>query len=410
MPDTPTAPSFPTDFLVGASTAAHQVEGGNVNSTWWTYEHTPGTPLKEPSGDAADSYHRWEDDLDIVADLGLDAYRFSIEWARVEPEPGLISQATLLHYGRMIDGCRRRGIEPIVTLHHFTEPRWFGRAGGWTATGAVDRFAAYVTALRPILEPVRWVVTINEPNMVAIMTRVARWLGAAAAQDGGRAADAPTDDPGGPLPVPDPATRDALTAAHRMASDVLHDNHPEMRVGWSIANQVVQSVPGGEAAADAYRESREDLYLRVSRDDDFVGVQTYTRVVFGPDGPVRDDPQDERTLMGWEYYPEALGDAVRHTRAIVGERPILVTENGIATADDDRRIAYTAAALDGLQAAIADGADVRGYLHWSLLDNYEWGSYQPTFGLVSWDPDTFERTPKPSAHWLGAMARRRTSS
>ncbi|HKE76604.1 MAG TPA: family 1 glycosylhydrolase [Acidimicrobiales bacterium] len=407
MPDTPIPPVFPPDFLVGASTAAHQVEGGNVNSTWWAYEHAPGTPLKEPSGDAADSYHRWEEDLDLVADLGLDAYRFSIEWARVEPEPGLISRAALQHYGRMIDGCRHRGIEPVVTLHHFTEPRWFGNAGGWVAAGAATRFAAYVAALRPILEPVRWAVTINEPNMVAIMARIVRLFATPTRRDGASDSDASPHDPGRPLPIPEPATRDALTAAHRAARDVLHDNHPGMRVGWSVANQVIQSVPGGEAAADAYRDSREDVYLRVSRDDDFVGVQAYTRTVLGPDGPVRDDPEDGRTLMGWEYYPEALAEAVRHTRAIVGEVPILVTENGIATAADDRRIAYTAAALDGLQAAIADGADVRGYLHWSLLDNYEWGSYRPTFGLVAWDPETFDRTPKPSARWLGEIARRR---
>lgn len=389
---------FPPGFLIGASTAAHQVEGGNVNSTWWGFEHAEGSPVAEPSGDAADSYHRWRDDLDVLAEVGLGAYRFSVEWARVEPEPGMVSKAALQHYRRIVDGLLERGIEPVVTLHHFTEPRWFGRAGGWAdADGAVDRFAAYVEAVRPVLEGVRWAVTINEPNMVAIMAAVVR---------GVAGKDVATDDLG-PLPLPDEVTTRVLVDAHRAARDVLARHHDGMRVGWSIANQVVQSVPGGEDAADRYRETREDVYLRVAADDDLVGVQSYSRTVFGPDGVVRDDPEETHTLTGWEYYPATLGEAVRHTRAIVGDDvPILVTENGIATADDERRIAYTAEALEGLRAAMDEGADVRGYLHWSLLDNYEWGSYRPTFGLVGWDPNTFDRHAKPSARWLGDLARR----
>ena len=164
--------AFPADFLIGASTAAHQIEGGNVNSSWWMFEHRAGTPIKEPSGDAADSYHRWPDDLDIMAEVGLDAYRFSIEWARVEPARGEISRAALQHYARMIEGCRQRGIEPVVTLHHFTEPRWLSEEGGWTAPDATDRFVGYVEALVPILESVRWIVTINEPNIAAIQARM----------------------------------------------------------------------------------------------------------------------------------------------------------------------------------------------------------------------------------------------
>ena len=133
-----------------------------------------------------------------------------------------------------------------------------------------------------------------------------------------------------------------------------------------------------------------------------VGVQLHVaqqfslRTVIGPDGPV-DHPVDvERTLTGWEYYPPALGHALRHTRDVTGGVPMLVSENGIATADDARRVDYTAGALAGLAAAVADGCDVRGYLHWSLLDNYEWGSYRPTFGLIGVDRETFARTPKPS--------------
>jgi beta-glucosidase len=389
---------FSAGFLIGASTAAHQIEGNNVNSTWWSLEHRPDTPIREPSGDAADSLHRWPDDLDLVQALGYDAYRFSIEWARVEPAPGQFSRAMIQHYGRIIDGAIARGVVPVVTLHHFTEPQWFAKAGGWRGEGAATLFVRYVAALAPILQPVPWIVTINEPNMVASTVGAVRRA---------RIAD---DIPRAPLAPPDPVVTAGLTAAHHAARAQLRTSVPAAKVGWSVANQVVQAVPGGEEHAERYRERIEDQFLRESRDDDFVGVQTYTRNVFGPNGPVRDDPEEARTQMGWEYYPDTVGHAARHTRDVVGPVPIMVTENGIATGDDARRIDYTRGALQSLQRAMADGIDVRGYLHWSLLDNYEWGSYRPTFGLIGWDPETFDRRPKPSAHWLGTVARTRRLS
>jgi beta-glucosidase len=399
-PPDPTTHRFPAGFLLGASTAAHQIEGGNVNSDWWAMEHAPATTLDEPSGDAADSYHRWADDLDLVASIGLNAYRFSIEWARIEPAPGRFSQAALAHYRRLVQGCLDRGIEPVVTLHHFTLPRWFARAGGWTASDAVERFVGYVREAAAILDGVRRVATVNEPNMVAIMARVRLLL---------RGDDDPSsaahDVATAPLPAPHLATRDALIDAHRAATAALHDLRPDLLVGWTVANQAIGAAPGGEAAAAAFVESVEDPFLRAAAGDDWIGVQAYTRNRFGPDGFLREDPEDTRTLTGWEYWPDAVGEAVRHTAEVVPGVPIVVTENGIATDDDTRRIAYTDGALTALAEAMADGIDVRGYLHWSLLDNYEWGSYHATFGLVGWDPATFERTPKPSARWLGGIAR-----
>jgi beta-glucosidase len=389
---------FPAGFLFGASTAAHQIEGGNVNSNWWAYEHAAGTHVAAPSGDAADSFHRWPDDLDLVASLGFNAYRFSIEWARIEPEPGEFSRAALAHYRRMIDGCLARGVEPIVTLHHFTDPRWFARAGGWRADDAADRFAAYVRRAATILDGVTWVCTINEPNILTVQGRLF------AAGDADAAAEAERDVPTAPLPAPHRATERGVIAGHHAARAVLREERPGVQVGWTIASQVVSALPGGEAAADAFRDQIEDVYLRESVDDDWVGVQSYTRNRFGPDGFVRDDPVETHTLTGWEYWPDAVGDAVRHTADVLPHVPILITENGIATAEDDRRIAYTDGALRALRAAMDDGVDVRGYLHWSLLDNYEWGSFEPTFGLIAWNPETFDRTPQPSATWLGQIA------
>ncbi|MEQ6899448.1 family 1 glycosylhydrolase [Microbacterium sp. KR10-403] len=386
---------LPDSFLVGASTAAHQIEGDNTTSDWWMFEQTRPERL-QPSGRACDSLHRWEEDMDLVAAAGLNAYRFSVEWARIEPEPGAFSPAAIDHYRRMVAGAHERGIEPIVTLHHFTNPLWFQVGGGWLRDDATDLFGRYLEKVAPVLdEGVRTAVSINEPNMIAVMHRVISGE-----------VDL-TKGLGGGMPLPDPAVTDALIRVHDAAHEQLRAQHPDLAVGWSVANQNVQSVPGGEEAAAACSEAIEDVFLRAAIGDDFIAVQSYSRVVYGPDGIVEPAPEVPRTSNGWEYRPEALGEAVRHTAAIVPGVPILVTENGISTRDDAQRIAYTTGALRSLRACMDDGIDVRSYLHWSLLDNYEWGQWEPTFGLVAVDRDTFVRTPKPSLEWLGAVARSR---
>ncbi|MEU4449302.1 family 1 glycosylhydrolase [Actinosynnema sp. NPDC050801] len=383
--------TFPDGFLWGAATAAHQVEGNNTSSDLWAVENAPDPIMPERSGDACDSYHRWREDLDIVRDLGLNSYRFSIEWARVEPAPGHTSRAQLAHYRRMIEGCAERGLTPVVTLHHFTAPAWFRAAGGWTAEGGVSRFRDYVRSVLPILDGVEWVCTINEPNMLAMISAMLK--------RGER-----HENVAGAMPAPDQDVADALIGAHRAAREEL-TALPGVRSGWTVANQNFQAAAGAEESTAQWSHSREDQFLDVAKDDDFVGVQAYTRVVIGPDGP-QDPDGTRRTLTGWEFYPEALEGAVRHTARRVGPTvPVLVTENGIATADDAERVEYTRTALTGLARAMADGVDVRGYLHWSLLDNYEWGSWTPTFGLVSVDRETFTRTIKPSARWYGEVAR-----
>jgi len=140
----PTTTSFPDGFLWGTATAAHQVEGGNWNNDWWAWEHAPGTPCPDPSGDACDHWHRYDDDIALVADLGFNAYRFSLEWSRIEPEEGEFSLVALDHYKRMCESCLERGVEPVVTFHHFTSPRWVAAAGGWAVADTADRFARFV--------------------------------------------------------------------------------------------------------------------------------------------------------------------------------------------------------------------------------------------------------------------------
>lgn len=388
---------FPDGFLIGAATSAHQTEGNNTTSDWWAMEQAKPEVL-QPSGRAVDSFHRWSDDMDLLAAAGLQAYRFSIEWARIEPEPGEFDAAAVDHYRRMVDGARERGIEPIVTLHHFTSPVWFAFSGGWLRPDAQQLFGRYLERIAPVLdEGVRTAVTINEPNMVAIMHRV---ISGEVALDTGL---------GGGMPLPHEGVRDSLIGVHAAAVTQLRAQHPGLSVGWTVANQTVQAIDGGERMAAELSEAFDDVWLRAAAEDDFIGVQSYSRMLAGPDGRVEPDPDAPRTSIGWEYYPDAVGHAIRNTAVQAPGVPILVTENGISTRDDEQRIAYTTGALRAVAACLADGIDVRGYLHWSLLDNFEWGHWEPTFGLIAVDRDSgsFERTPKPSLEWLGEIARTR---
>ncbi len=386
--------TFPDGFLWGAATAAHQIEGGNVGSDWWAKEHAPGTDISEPSGDACDSYHRYGEDMTLLAEAGLNAYRFSVEWARIEPEEGMFSRAALDHYRRMVDTAVELGLEPVVTLHHFTVPQWFDRAGAWRRPDAVDRFSRFVDALAPVLkDDVSWVTTINEPNIAAMLARH---------RDGDAELQA------GTMPAPDAEVSDVLVAAHKAAVDRMRGLG--IKAGWPIATQAFQAVDGGEEALEAYSWPRERFFLDAAKGDDFIGVQAYTRTKVTPEGPLLPPEGAETTLTGWEYYPPALGEGVALAWELTDHLPVMVTENGMATADDARRIDYTRGALQSLAAQQDAGVDLVGYLHWSALDNYEWGSYAPTFGLIAVDRETFVRTPKPSLAWLGEVARTQGAS
>jgi len=224
--------TFPDGFLWGAATAAHQIEGNNVNSNWWVHENEPGTTIVEPSGDAADSYHRYREDVKILADLGLNSYRFSIEWARIEPERGLVSRASIDHYRRMVDTCLEFGVEPIVTLMHFTVPRWFETDGFWKAADAPELFARYTELALPVVSSgVKYVCTINEPNIAAMLA-------------GGE--DASNLVAYG-LPKPDLAVADALLESHKRSREVL-SQVSGLKTGWTVATQAFEAaVPSNRA-------------------------------------------------------------------------------------------------------------------------------------------------------------------
>ncbi|MEU1229416.1 family 1 glycosylhydrolase [Streptomyces sp. NPDC005828] len=391
------------DFLWGAATSPHQIEGNNINSDWWAMENAPGSPLPERSGDAVDSYHRYPEDMRLIADAGLNAYRFGFEWARIEPADGEFSRAGLDHYRRMVDTALDLGLTPVVTLQHFTLPRWFAESGGWLAPDAADRFARYIEFVAPALRDVGWVCTINEPNMLGVFASVREAAMAALAADTGQAAT----ELGGLMADirPDAAVAEALATVHRRAVEVVRGT-TGAKAGWTVAQQSFEPTPGNEEVFRRVHRDWEGFYLEAARDDDFVGVQAYTSQPVDANGPVPHPEHPGNTITGWAYRPDALGISLRRAWEEAGGVPLLVTENGIATADDSRRIAYTGEALRHLQDAVDEGIDVRGYLHWSALDNYEWGRYAPTFGLIAVDRETFVRTPKPSLAWLGACARR----
>lgn len=393
-----------TQFLWGASTSPHQVEGNNLNSDWWAQEQA-FPQLFERSGDALDSYHRYAEDMTLLADAGLNAYRFGIEWARIEPVEGQIARAELAHYRRMIDATLAKGLTPVVTLQHFTVPAWFKQAGGWLAPEAIDRFRSFVEASTEILAEVPYIITINEPNVLALMAlREPMMAGIADGTFDFEAAAREDHSEALARTVPDPEISDRLIEAHLAAREILRAMVTG-KIGWSVAGQAFQSTPGNEDRFTEIKYAWEDKFLEASRDDNFVGVQSYTSQLVDAVGIVPHPKDSRNTLTGWAYRPDALGIALRNAAEVTGGVPALITENGIATTDDKRRIAYTAAALEGVVDAIADGIDVRGYLHWSALDNYEWGDWNATFGLIAVDRVTFERHPKPSLAWLGRVAR-----
>jgi beta-glucosidase len=404
--------NFPTGFLWGASTAPHQIEGNNVNSDWWAQEQV--TPGMELSGDAVDSYHRWREDIALLAEAGLDSYRFGIEWARIEPLPGRFSRAELAHYRRMIEFCLELGVAPVITLQHFTTPLWFAKDGSWSAPDASEKFVRFVTEATTILDGVEWVATMNEPNMqAAIMTAMKRMSEQAGGQwqsptvEAEYASDEEREQAARNnfLAYADPAIGRTFVDIHHAAREIVRAR-TGAKVGWTIAAGALTAAPGGEAKLQEIRYGKEDIFWEGSRGDDFAGVQAYSSQEVDANGLVPHPKLPDNTLVGTTFRPDSLAMAVRHAWDVTEGVPILVTENGIATADDTERIRYTDAALRGLEETVAEGIDVRGYLHWSLLDNFEWGHWEPTFGLIAVDRETFTRTPKPSLAWLGDVARR----
>jgi beta-glucosidase len=381
---------FPPGFVWGTSTAAHQTEGGNWNNDWWEFEHRSDTNCRDVSGDAVDHFHRYPDDIRMLRELGFGAYRFSLEWSRIEPEDNEWSRAALDHYRRMLACCLEHDVMPVVTFHHFTTPRWLASRGGWAEPAIVDHFARFCEhAVDALGDLIAMGCTINEPNVVSVLGYIS-----------------------GEFP---PGLRDFaafakvnenMIAAHRKSYDVIKAGPGDFPLGLTLSMSDWWAPDGAEDRLERTRYGHEGQFCEAARGDDYFGVQAYTRVRLDEQGmPTGPEPGIELLDMGYEYWPQGLEISVRYA-AETAQVPLYVTENGIGTTDDAQRIRYTTDALEGVGRCLADGLDVRGYFHWSLMDNFEWAQgYLPQFGLVAVDRETQRRTPKPSADWLGRVAR-----
>lgn len=410
---------FPKDFRWGAATAAHQVEGNNLNADYWLLENVEPTAFKERSGDTCDSYHRYEEDIALLAGLGFNSYRFSLEWARIEPTRGQFSSAELDYYKRVIECCFKHHIDPAVTFMHATTPRWFAMAGGWLNPEAPALFARFCsTAAKALAKDMKFAFTINEPQVektfrsidaagssyFAKHDELERAAHAAAARASGseRFVSMSYPDIDGMTPQ--------LLAGHAQGFAAIKAENSSLPV--SVTLNIIDFQPGTEESP--YLEVRQRAYCEwlecVRRAGDFVGVQIYRQIPVPGKGKPLPKPEDMPFTEGEDMMsklarPEALRNGVDYIYEQT-KKPILVTENGLQTDNDARRIWYIDAALASLQESIAKGVPVLGYFHWSLLDNFEWEQgYKPKYGLIAVDRTTFKRTPKPSAGHLGRIAK-----
>jgi beta-glucosidase len=402
---------FPDSFLFGVATSGHQTEGDNTSSDTWFLENVQPTAFAERSGRACNSWERWREDLDLVQAMGLGAFRFSVEWARVEPREGTFSSEALGHYAAIVDGCSRRGLAPVVTFNHMTCPHWFAKRGGWLDPAAPELFARYCDKVMDHFgDRITAAVTLNEPNLPQLLSWVdlpaaVRELERVTLEAAGAAAGVPRYRVSNiMLPEEHDAMRDGMTAGHLAARAALKARRPDLPVGLSIA--VVDDRVAGDDTTTRDRKRAEvyDHWLRLAREDDFIGVQNYESALYDAGGLL--PPPQGATLnqLGSAIDTASLGGAVRYAYEISGV-PVFVTEHGIGVVDDALRAAFIEPSLAGLLDAIDDGVPVLGYCHWTLLDNFEWTcGYTFHFGLHTVDRETFSRVPKPSASGYAAIA------
>ena len=415
---------FPPDFLWGASTSAHQVEGGNTNNDWAAWEEAGRVHV--PAGLACDHYHRFHEDFDLARNLFHNAHRFSLEWSRIEPEEGRFSDEALRHYREVLEALRARRIEPVVTIHHYTIPRWLAEKGGWDNGEIEQYFIRYVKRVVVAYgDLVRWWITLNEPVVQVFKGwLIGQW-------PPGRVGD---------YPRAFQAIRHMLRA-HVLAYHAIHEHRPDAMV--SVAKHCLALTPNHphnpfdvistwsrdflfnnlfiEALHTGWLALPGQFFERLpfGRTLDFIGINYYTRDfvrntgltlpgIVGLSGTLENERKiGKRNGLGWEVYPEGLGHFLRVFRRY--KLPLLITENGVPTNDEDDRWGFIHLHLWQVMRAMSAGIPVVGYLYWSLLDNYEWADgYNPKFGLIGVKFATQDRIVRPSARWLADVIEKRS--
>jgi beta-glucosidase len=396
--------SFPATFLFGTATSATQVEGGCDNTDWWMFGRAGRIRNGDTPTVACDQWNRWAEDLMLEKELGMNALRLSIEWARVEPRPGVFDREALDHYRAVIGGHADAGIRTMVTLHHFSLPLWLSEKHGLLADDLPQRMAQYARETVSALGDVagEW-ITINEPNVLAAHAHLlGLWPPAEKSMTAAWVAHR------------------NLLAAHHAMYRAIHEVRPDAAVG--LAHHLRVMLPSRtESLTDRIgtgllRRVFNDWFASAvckEKTQDFFGMNYYSRdhVRFDRAHPHEMflhreiPPGSEVSDLGWEIYPEGLYEVLREWWYRSGRIPMYVTENGIADASDSRRPSFLVRHLARVARAIADGIDVRGYYHWSLLDNFEWAEgYTPRFGLVAVDYASQRRTIRPSGQLYARIA------
>lgn len=394
--------TFPKNFSWGTATSAHQIEGDNTKNDWWDAENK--TLLRHKSGKACDSYTRYEEDFDFAKAMGNNAHRFSIEWSRVEPEEGKFDEQEIEHYRKVLQALRARGLEPFVTLHHFTNPVWFAQKGGWTNKKAPEYFAKYAEYVGGRLgNEVAYWITINEPVILAS----AGYMGTMGFTSGGWPPFRKNDVFGFLSSVRN------MAKAHKRAYSLIHSRSEKAQVGIAQNCTYFEAYRGqllSRIMAALARHVWNEWFLgKISNEQDFVGINYYSRncihVRFShPRRWFNQNENKEVSDFGWEIYPEGIYHVARAAYKKY-KKQIYITENGISDADDDQRQDFIKKHLAWLHKAIGEGADVRGYFYWSLLDNFEWAEgFTQRFGLVEVNFETLERTMRPSGKVYGGVA------
>ncbi len=405
---------FPKDFYWGASTASHQVEGGNVNQwSQWELAHASELassakkrlqhvvtdwdsitkqatkPENYVSGRGVDHYKRYEEDFDIAKSLNLNAFRFSIEWSRIEPEEGEWDEAEVEHYKQYIKALQGRGIEPFLNIWHWTTPTWFVDKGGFSKASNLRYWRRFVQKIgEEYASDLKYIITLNEPNVYTTFGYlIAEW------------------PPEQKSPIRFAMTYYNLARAHRQAYKILHSCSATIQVGIAPAMANIQAKrPNNiiDIVSVWWMRYFWNWWFanRVKRQLDFVGFNYYFADYYKA-GKVN-NPQSPKNDLGWYMEPEGIHPLLVRVWAHY-KKPIYITENGVADSKDQYRKWWIEETIVAMERALSEGVDLRGYFHWSLLDNFEWKyGWWPKFGLVHVDRENkMKRTPRPSAIWYG---------
>lgn len=395
---------FPGNFFWGAGTSSHQVEGG-INNSWTAWEKSNAERLSNEagmkwekwqqkkfpemfdpqnyiSGKACDHYNRLEEDFNLAKMGGHNAHRFSIEWSRIEPEEGTFDEKEIEHYKNVILALRERGIEPFVTLWHWTEPIWFAEMGGWESRKSVKYFCRYVEKMVNCLgDQVDFWLVLNEPN---VATRFGYFIG--------------TQPPGKKNTISFLKAFFNLLGAYKKSYKIIHKLDKNVKVGfvnsfvhyesniWRPLNGIVSSI---------FRYFSRYFFNYTKGHNDFIGCNYYSRSIIT--FKKRIVFLEKRTDLGWEIYPEGIYEVLKEIKKY--DLPIYITENGLADADDSKREKFIEDHLKWMLKAMEEEVDVRGYFHWSFMDNFEFSEdrgFWPRFGLIEIDFKTLERKPRKS--------------